>query len=154
MITRIITQLDTDGETFAELSNNERNVYQKHYENVPRRNARILRVMAREASIQLVYQSALFFYEYLHPPILDVDFTNKELNVFNMTPSVQWRLWLTFQMLSLLLSGYSTFNPIIEDLKFKTYVNDRCHAGFWNYALRVFQVTIHIWTTTFVVFLE
>ena len=102
--------------------------------------------MAREASIQLTYQNALIIYQFLYPPMLELN-----LNSWSY-PSAHWMSFLGLQMISILLSGYSTFNPVIVDIQFQN-VSQKRLFGLTNYLVIVFQMLIHIVIASGVVFL-
>ena len=144
-----ITSKNTEGDTlkpFQELSDEEQCEYDNYYNSIGKVNKWRLEVMAREASIQLTYQNALVIYQFLYPPML-------ELNLNSWTyPSAHWMSFLGLQMISILLSGYSTFNPIIVDIQFVNTSTKR-PFGLWNYLVTVFQMLIHILIASGVVFL-
>ena len=144
-----ITSKNTEGDTlkpFQELSDEEQCEYDNYYNSIGTVNKWRLEVMAREASIQLTYQNALIMYEFFYPTVLELNY-----NTWSY-PSARWMTFLGLQMISILLSGFSTFKPIIVDIQYKSEV-ERKPFGFWNYLIKIFQMLIHILISSGVVFL-
>ena len=131
---------------FNKLSRKDQNAFEQHYQQETMRNTRRLQIMAREASVQLIYQNALVMYQFFYQPVLELDFNSWE------NPSARWISGLMLQILSILLSGYSTFSPIVDNLKFKSHVEGK-PAGFYNYLTKVLHVLGHILMSTGAVFL-
>ena len=77
-----------------------------------------------ESSIQLCYQNALVLYQFIYPPMRELYYGDTFIqNHFSnfISPTAQWILLLAFQLLSICLSGYSTFAPIVENSMFKCF---------------------------------
>ena len=139
-----ITRKNTIGRTlkpFDELPDEEKMEYYHYYESILKANKWRLEVMAREASIQLTYQNALIMYEFFYPPVLELNYT-----------SARWMTLLGLQIISILLSGYSTFNPVIVDIQFKSDL-ENIPMGLGNYLVKIIQMIIHILLSSWVVFL-
>ena len=131
---------------FNDLSESEKRSYGNYYEDMSKRNAWSLQVMARESSIQLTLQNALLIYEFLYPPLYEVNYNASR------SPSTRWMLGLALQLFSIVLSAYSTFNGILMNMRFKSHV-ERKPAGLLNYVITVLLVTCHIILATGIVFL-
>ena len=131
---------------FQQLSIEYQKAYEDHYEQESIRNTRRLQIMARESSVQLTYQNALVMYEFFYPPVYALDFNSWQY------PSARWMVGLVLQIVSILLSGYSTFNAIIENMKLQSHVKGK-PAGFSNYLIKVLQVLCHVLIATGAVFL-
>ena len=146
MDVRKLQKLNTNYEKpFDELSDDQK-VFEQHFQAVSEENEHKLRVMAREASIQLTLQNSVVIYELLNPPIYELD--------FNGWPhaSARWIAGIAFQIVSIVLSMYSTFNPIIQNVKFQSFVRGR-PVGLADYFVKVFQMIVHIIISTSVVYL-
>ena len=138
-----------DGDTitpFDQLSLDDQEEYHQHYEKELIRNTRRLQIMAGESSVQLAYQNALVMYQFFYQPVYELNFNSSPY------PSAQWIFGLFFQILSILLSGYSTFNPILDNMKFKANVEGK-PAGLYNYVITALQVLSHVLLSTVAVFL-
>ena len=148
---------DKEWETMTEV---EKVKIEKYYEFIEYRYKRKLQIMARESSIQLTYQNALVLYQFVNPPIRELDYTpNVDYKIFSwkvgeMTAAhTFWVVGLTIQLVSVGLSAYSTFSPILEDLKFQRFKKDRQHVSVFSYLIKVVQVFLHIIYSTGVVYL-
>ena len=144
-----ITRKNTIGDAlkpFEDLPKDEQAEYDHYYESISKVNKWRLEVMAREASIQLTYQNALIIYEFLYPTVLELNYTSWKY------PSARWMTFLGLQIISILLSGYSTFIPVIKDIEFRSKVEQQ-PLGFWNYLTKILQMLIHILISSGVVFL-
>ena len=131
---------------FDDLTDSEKRSYDNYYEDMSKRNAWSLQVMARESSIQLTLQNALLIYEFLYPPLYQLNYNSSR------SPSTRWMFDLALQLLSIMLSAYSTFNGILINMKFKSHV-ERKPAGLLNYVITVLLVTCHIIIASGIVFL-
>jgi len=61
---------------WKELTADEKLKIVKYYEFIEHKSERRLQIMARESSIQLTYQNALVLYQYVHPPLIELDYSN------------------------------------------------------------------------------
>ena len=153
-ITKVNTQMYTTNvievwaemKPFHELLETEQIEFQNYYEDVLMRNEWLLQVMARESSIQLTLQNALVMYESVYPPIYELNF-----NKFKY-PSARWMAGIAMQLLSIILSAYGTFNPIIVDMTYKAQIEKK-PVGLLHYIITVLQVTCHIAISAGIVFL-
>ena len=136
----------TEMKPFHKLLETEQIEYAEYYEDVLMRNEWLLQVMARESSIQLTLQNALVMYEFVYPPIYELDF-----NSFRY-PSTRWGVGIALQLLSIVLSAYSTFNPILVYMKFIGDVH-RKPVGLLHYVITVLQIVCHIAISAGIVFL-
>ena len=114
---------------------------------------RKLQVMAREASIQLSIQNALVLYQLVYPPMRELDYSADFTNRIFTSAYTIWVFRLTLQVISILLSAYSTFNPILKDMQFQTFKKEQKHVSAVSYVLKVVQVATHIIYATGVVYL-
>jgi len=112
-------------------------------------NERKLQFMAREASIQLIIQQAFVLYQFVYTPMRELEYSA----IGHLTPFAIWILRLAVQLISILLSAYSTFNPILSNIKFQTFKKEQEHASVFSYVLTILQMSIHIIYATGVVYL-
>ena len=140
------TETWTEMKPFHELLETEKMKYVEYYESFLMQNKWLLHVMARESSIQLTLQNALVMYEFVYPPLYELDFNSYRY------PSMRWGVGIAVQLLSIALSAYSTFNPI---LVYKKFIGDmhRKPVGFLHYVITVLQIVCHIAISAGIVFL-
>ena len=105
-------------------------------------------IIAREGSLQFVYQKALILYQFTYAPMLELDFSNSIITL----ASAQWIVGLAFQLFSILLSANSTFSPIIDTIKFRGYKQNK-PIGLVSFIAQIFQVIVHLIFATGVVYL-
>ena len=147
MYTTNFTETWPEMKPFNKLLESEKKDYNQYYNDVSMRNEWLLQVMARESSIQLTLQNALVMYEFVYPPIYELDF-----NTFRY-PSIRWMFGIALQLFSIVLSAYSTYNPILVSMKFKADVK-RENVGLLHYVITVLQLTCHIAMSAGIVFLS
>ena len=146
MYTTKFTETWAEMKPFNKLLESEKIEYHKFYEDILIRNKWFLQVMARESSIQLTLQNALVLYEFVYPPVYELNF-----NSFRY-PSARWIMGIGLQLLSIVLSAYSTFNPILVNMKYKSDV-ERKPVGLLHYVITVLQIICHIAISVGIVFL-
>ena len=152
---KLKNDLEADGNNkFEELAPKDQIAIHQFYESADFKNERRMMIMARESSIQLVYQKALLLYQFVYPPLKELDFTNGKIGEINpFYPHVVWIVGLAFQMISIGLSAYSTFNPIIENTKLNGFKENKRAPGLVTYVLQLLQVILYIMFATGVVYL-
>ena len=146
IFTTKFTETWADMKPFSELLDSEKMEYDEYYKDVLMRNEWLLQVMARESSIQLTLQNALVMYEYVYPPIYELDFNSWRY------PSARWMVGIGSQLLSIVLSAYGTYNPILVHMKYKADAEQK-PVGLLHYVITVLQITCHIAISAGVVFL-
>ena len=143
-----------------DLTEEEKIKMEKFYKFLEYRNDRRLQIMARESSIQLVYQNAIVLYQFRYPPVRELDFSSilqmiSSLNFGQLTSAhTIWILQLTLQIISIGLSAYSTFNPIMEYTAFRTFKNHQKHVSIISSIVKAFQLLFHIIYSSGVVYLS
>ena len=142
-IEKIWTDSDESGNItkFQELTEDQKNILDVYYSSVYVRSDQRMAVMAREASVQLTYQNALLLYQFVYPPLVELDFTNNPISY--ISPSVRWISGLVLQIISIALSAKSTFSPINDYKILSGFKNDK-PVGLINYILLMVQVILHL----------
>ena len=135
--------------TWSDMTDEEKQKMVKYYRFLEYENERKLQVMAREASIQLIIQQAFVLYQLVYPPIRELEYSA----IGHFTAYSIWILRLSLQLISILLSAYSTFNPILSNMKFQTFKKEQEHVSVLSYILKVVQMILHIIYATGVVYL-
>ena len=142
-----------------ELTEEEKIKMDKFYKFLEYRNDRRLQIMARESSIQLIYQNAIVLYQFRYPPVRELDFSSilqmiSSMKLGQPTAATIWILQLTLQIISIGLSAYSTFNPIMEYTEFRTFKKHQKHVSIISYIVKAFQLPFHIIYASGVVYLS
>ena len=137
----------TELPAYDTLSKSDQVIYQRYYDNVFWQNKGRLVFMARESSIQLVYQNAIVIYDYVYPPVHEMDYTSSLT-----TPRALWITGITIQLLSEVTSASTTFSTTIESLKLKYFIKGQ-RPSFQHCFIKVFQVLAHTGIATTVVYM-
>ena len=119
-------------------------------QSVYRRSDQRMMVMAREASVQLVYQNALLLFQFTYPPLYRLDYSDRL--IMAISPGATWILLLSIQLVSIFLSAYSTFLPIINHKLLSSFRQNR-NLGLGNYIIQMVQVILHLVFATGLVYL-
>ena len=151
-IEKIWTDSDESGNItkFEELTEDQKNILDVYYSSVYVRSDQRMAVMAREASVQLTYQNALLLYQFVYPPLVELDFTNNPISY--ISPSVRWISGLVLQIISIILSAKSTFSPINDHTTLSGFKNDKL-VGLINYIILMVQVILHLIFASGIVYL-
>ena len=147
---------------FNDLSENDKSTVRDYYKIREINHFRKMRMLAMEASIQLCYQNTMLLVDFFNPPLLDLDYQtplhisqNVSITTVKGIATARWMLLkITFIIVKVLLSGFSTFSPIIEGEKIKSYHRHKQPAGLPSYAGIVCQTALQIILATGSVFLE
>jgi len=121
--------------------------YATYFNGVATHNYRRLSVMAREASIQLVYMITLIIYGYFNHPVLDLDYQGSTY------PTAIWIGRLVWMLISTCLSAYSTFTPLLEDLKLTSYRRYKRPASLPEQIVTIIQILVHLFFAAILLFL-
>ena len=148
---------------WSDMTEKEKQTMVEYYRFLEYQNERRLQVMAREASIQLIIQHALVLYQFVYPPTRELDYST-DLEIGNLTTinstfgnfTSAYTIWifrLSVQFISILLSAYSTFSPILDDMQLQTFKKEQKYVSVLSYVLKIAQILIHIIYATGVVYL-
>ena len=132
---------------FSQISPTEQHAYTQYYTTVSVLLSRRLMIMARESASQLCLQNAVVVYQYFHHPLYELSYQSWR------HPTAIWSFILMFRILSILLSAYSTFKPIIEYLIMKSHKQHFCPPTVSSLVIKVFQTLFHIFLGTGIIYL-
>jgi len=135
---KAISSWETLTTDLDELSSIEITIIENYYIVISKQNKRRLEFMARESSIQLIYQNAIILYQYLHPPLFQLDFTSWS------NPGAVWVISVMIQLGSVLTSAFSTIFPIIEEMQFQYALQSKKDYDLWGYIIKVIQAELNI----------
>ena len=136
---------------WKDLTEEEKIKMGKYYEAVERKHDRKQHYTARESSIQLIYQLTLVVYSFRHAPMLEMDYTS-DLGIYKTLLKIdprnianrQWIKDSTFVIISILLSAYSTFTPILDNVKFKNFKKNKSLPSIYPYITKILQTVFHL----------
>ena len=124
-----------------------REEYVTYYNGVVTHNSRRLSIMAREASIQLVYQITLIIYGFMNQPLLDLDYQSLKY------PTAIWISLLVWLLISTCLSAFSTFAPLLKNLDLTSYQKYKRSATLPEQIVKIIQILLHLFFAAMLLFL-
>ena len=133
---------------FLFLEDKQREEYATYFTGIATHNNRRLSIMAREASIQLVYMLTLIIYGFFNQPVIELDYQGWK------NPTAIWIGLLFLTLISTMLSGYSTFTPLLENLNWNTYRQYKRPASLLEQIVKIVQILIHLFFVSFLLFLS
>ena len=86
-------------------------------------------------------------YDYFHPPLLSLNYQSWK------NPTVLWMSFLALRLVSVFLSAYSTFNPIIDNLKMTSFRRLLLPPSLLEGFIKILQILLYIIIGSAVVFL-
>ena len=142
-----IMTIDTS-KKFSDITIAEQQAYITYYNAVSYLLSRRLMIMARESSTQFCLQTAVVVDEYFNPPLYELDYNSWS------SPTSVWIFILTIRILSIALSAYSTFAPILDYTKLKNFKQHQMPPRLMKYVTKVLETLLHIFLATLSVYLK
>ena len=133
---------------FLSLEHKQRDKYVTYFTGIATHNNRRLSIMAREASIQLVYMLTLIIYGFFNQPVIELDYQGWK------NPTAIWIGLLIWTLISTMLSGYSTFAPLLENLNWNSFRRYKRPATLSEQVVKIMQLLIHLFSASFLLFLS
>ena len=125
-----------------------RKEYTIYFNGVAAHNDRRLSVMAREASIQLVYMLTLAIYGFVKPPVIELDYQGSKYS------TTIWIGLLVWMLISTLLSANSTFPPLLENLHLASFRRYNRPATLPEQIVKILQILLHLGFASVLIFLS
>ena len=129
------------------LDDEARKEYVTYFKGVISYNNRRLSVMAREASIQLVYMLTLTIYGFFKQPVIELDYQG------SMYPTAMWIGLLVWTLISTLLSANSTFPPLLVNLNLTSFRRYNRPATLPEQIVKIIQILLHLVLASVLIFL-
>ena len=131
-----------------DLDDAARKEYKVYFNGVAAHNERRLSVMAREASIQLIYMLTLAIYGYFKQPVIELNYHGSKYSTIIWIGLLAWRL------ISTLLSANSTFPPLLENLQLTSFRRYNRPAGLREQIVKIMQIFLHLLFASVLIFLS
>ena len=106
-----------ENEKYEDLSANEKKIANKFFDVREEQDIVASKMIHLESSVQLTFYLALLIFRLYDVPLLEQNYNESQVNI----ASTKWVLGLIGFILKTLLSGYSTFSPILKILKKDSY---------------------------------
>ena len=131
-----------------QLEQEAREEYVTYFNGVATHNCRQLLVMAREASVQLVYMITLIIYGFFNQPVLELYYQGRNY------PTAIWIAGLVWILISTCLSANSTFTPLLQDLNLNSYRRYKRPATLPEQLVKIIQILVHLFLPSALLFLS
>ena len=102
---------------FDDLAEEDKKIVTKFFEVREKGDAFMLKLIHLESSVQLTFYLTLLLFALYEVPLLEKNYNESQVNL----ASAKWILGLMWFIVKTLLSGYSTFSPILLILKKDSY---------------------------------
>ena len=103
---------------YADFTADEKAIVKKFFDLREEEDSFSLKLIHLESSVQLTFYLTLLLFSLFDERLLDKNYQKTQLNV----SSTQWILGLIWLIIKTLLSGYSTFAPILRIMKKESYL--------------------------------
>ena len=139
-----------DNAKFEDLTDEDKKIVTKYFETREKGDVFTLKLIHLESSVQLTFYLTLLLFSLYEVPLLDKNYNESELNV----ASAKWVFGLIWLIVKTLLSGYSTFSPILRMLKKDSYRLRASAPSIMEYICKVFGMLLDLSFSTALTFLE
>ena len=110
-------QAENENAIYEDLTEEEKKIVKNFFDAREQGDFLALKMIHLESSVQLTFYLTLLVFSLHDVPLLDKNYKESQLNV----ASTKWILSLIWFILKTLLSGFSTFSPILKILKKDSY---------------------------------
>ena len=143
-------QRRSENEKFDRLTDEQKKIVTKFYDVREKEQILTLKMIHLESSVQLTFYLTLLLFSLYEVPLLENNYNESQLNV----ASTKWTLGLTWFILKTLLSGYSTFSPILRILKNDSYKVTACAPSLIQYFCTTINILLDLCFAAGITFLE
>ena len=103
---------------YEDLTEEEKEVVKKFFDLREEEDSFSLKLIHLESSVQLTFYLTLLLFSLFDERLLDKNYQEEQLNI----ASTKWIFGLIWFIIKTLLSGYSTFSPILRIMKKESYL--------------------------------
>ena len=123
-------------------------VYKKHH-------LQKMMILSIENSIMLCFQTTLLVFNFLQPPLRELDYQTKSVASFDGLPTAKWIcLNILLGLIKIAMSGYSTFSLLTIHENLRSYFHYHQPAGILTHLGTVTKAIIQIVAGTGYIFLS
>jgi len=127
-----------------------RNQLSKYYNTLSKHISRRLTIMARESSIQLIYQNSMFVYEFVHPSTLEIYYQGGRSHTLEKSIAVD--IYGDIFVHPKLFSPRQFFLFYFLQYILTIQINNKLHRGATCKSGNIFSRSFRIWSTGYVRF--
>ena len=135
---------------FGDLKEEDKKIVVKFFERREKEDAFTLKMIHLESSVQLTFYLTLLLFSFYEVPLLDKNYNESQLNL----ASIRWVIGLIWFIIKTLLSGFSTFSPILRILKKDSYRSTASAPSVMQYISTTIKMLLDLWFSAGVTFLE
>ena len=135
---------------FHDLTKDEKKIVTEFFATKEREDGFTLKMIHLESSVQLTFYLTLLLFSLYEAPLFDMNYNESQLN----SASAKWVLGLIRFIVKTLLSGYSTFSPILRILKKDSYRLTASAPSIMQYICRIINMLLDLCLAAEISFLE
>ena len=135
---------------YEDLTEEEKKIVKKFFDAREETDVFTLKMIHLESSVQLTFYLTLLIFSLYDEPLLDRNYNESQLGV----ASAKWILGLIWFAVKTLLSGYSTFSPILRTLKKDSYTFYQSAPSIFQYISQTINVLLDLCFAAGTTFLE
>ena len=135
---------------FEDLTEEGKKIVKKFFDAREKEDIFSLKMIHLESSVQLVFYLTLLLFSLYVAPLLDKNYNESQLTV----ASAKWVLGLIWFIVKTLLSGFSTFSPILRILRKDSYRSKASAPSIMQFICTTVIILLDVWLATGTAFLE
>ena len=135
---------------YKNLTEEEKIVVKKFCAVMEEQDKLILKMIHLESSVQLTFYLTLLLFNVYEVPLLNLNYSDEQLNI----APTKWILGLIWFLVKTILSGFSTFSPILRILKKDSYSYAGSAPSITQYICLTVTVLLDLWFAAGIAFLE
>ena len=146
----INVQKRKENSKYENLTEDEKKIVKKFFDAREEADSFALKMIHLESSVQLTFYLTLLLFSLHDVPLLDKNYKESQLNL----ASTKWIIGLIWFIVKTLLSGYSTFAPILRILKKDSYRLTASAPSIFQYICLTINVILDLCFAAVTTFLE
>ena len=135
---------------FSDLTEEDKKIVTKFFDSREREDGFMLKIIHLESSVQLTFYINMLLFSLSEVPLLDFNYNESQTNL----ASAKWVLGLIWLIIKTLLSGYSTFSPILRILKKDSYRLTASAPSIMQYICTTINMLLDLWFGAGMTFLK
>ena len=134
---------------YDELTTDEKEVVEEYFRIKKEFEKKSMKVLQVESSVQLVFYLVKLLFELVDPPVMEMNYGPMREN----EASARWVLLILYLLVKTIMSGFSTFKPILASVKSDSYNRRRESPTLPAFAFVILKMLADVLFATLVVFL-
>ena len=143
-------QRRTENAKFDDLTKEDKKLVIKFFHTREREDRSTLKMIHLESSVQLTFYFTFLLFSLHEVPLMDKNYNESQLNL----ASAKWVLGLIWLIVKTVLSGYSTFSPILRIIKKDSYRFNVSAPSITQYVCTTINILLDLCFAAGMTFLE